>query len=1255
MKQGLARIPEVHYVYILFIFVSDSYFRSAKDRLAKFQNKGGSEPSKGPAPGGPKKVGKLNFGGKFGAKEKEEQGHNKINKKEEPKKVEPKKKEETKKPEEPKPAEKKVDDKKAGVKKPEPKTLDKKVEDKKTDAKKPDLKAAEKKVVDKKPDPKTAGDKKADKSPPKKDDKSKTDNSEESDMSRRSSSSFLQDAKASLKRKDSGSSLKDAKSGLRKTSTDKGKSTFKPAPKQDEKKAEKKEAPKKPGDVKTLKVDTEMEDLSKEVEANKELAKGMVSPVVEAGGKKLSAGKDKPDGPAAKKPGPAAKKEPPAAKKPAPPAAGKKEPEKPATPAAAAKPGAAAKKAEPGKPAEPAKTAQPAKPGDAAKPGAAPAGKPAAAQPGAKPTAAQPAAQAAKPGAPGAQPAAKPGAPAPQPAAKPGAPAAQPAAKPGAPAAQPAAKPGAPAAQPAAKPGAPATQPAAKPGAPAAAAKPGAPAAQPAAKPVAPAAQPAAKPGAPSAQPAAKPGAPGAQPAAKPGAPAAQPAAKPGAPGAQPAAKPGAPGAQPAAKPGAPAAQPGQQAAKPGTPGAPPAAQAAQQAAKPGVPAAQPAGQAQAAQPAAKPGVPVVQTAVSPQVVQPVHAAKPGQPAGHAAQPGAPGAQPVAGKPGVPAAQPAAPAGQAAVAGAKPAQAAPAAQPGTPAAAPAAAQQKAPAKKDYTESQQLYIPAPDEFYNTLFYFSGMGSVIGDATRSGVYVAKNTSKRGLDAEILEEEDNKRRRSSSRQRELVESARTQATDLTTDLRKLQELLDQLPTFGDSVDVTQLQQATTVSMPAGAVTGAHEAADMIPPLQLQALRAGDIARMQSPARVSTPVRVHSPAGNVQMTIISRDDASSPIPVKPYTEVPQAQELFLTAQQASVGQITEAESKAAEVVTPAMERQAAAEYAAMQQAAEGKFNPQVQPVMPVRACPTPPPGSTGPGGRASPRASPQPASPMRQHMMPQANYQGAQSQAKPVQVLPPFNPKARHIGEEQSRRSPVPWAENVDPQRVEPQRIAPPAPPPQRPPSPSVQVNGVTVVDGGYRNPSPRPTGFRPIQQEGQREGTPTHPNVGVFDPERARLLGSHPPVVAGREIGVHSAHLPLSSLDNRPWQERFGSTGVQDYKAPQPFGGSLADDEGLKSWQRSRARAAEVHTVYQPRPVHAQPSPGGPGAMEEDIRSYTPFLTSKKTHADNMKELYHASQRSFSPKPYRTGPPSHPSTPQFRPVMGYSDLWSIGCLCI
>lgn len=60
-------------------------------------------------------------------------------------------------------------------------------------------------------------------------------------------------------------------------------------------------------------------------------------------------------------------------------------------------------------------------------------------------------------------------------------------------------------------------------------------------------------------------------------------------------------------------------------------------------------------------------------------------------------------------------------------------------------------KKTFTESvkpKMEFKPVPEEFYNTLFYFSGMGNVIGSALAEGVYVPEHTAKRAPSPEAIE---------------------------------------------------------------------------------------------------------------------------------------------------------------------------------------------------------------------------------------------------------------------------------------------------------------------------------------------------------------------------------------------------------------------------------------------------------------------------------------------------------------------------
>ena len=98
-------------------------------------------------------------------------------------------------------------------------------------------------------------------------------------------------------------------------------------------------------------------------------------------------------------------------------------------------------------------------------------------------------------------------------------------------------------------------------------------------------------------------------------------------------------------------------------------------------------------------------------------------------------------------------------------------------------------KKTFIESCPTFQPIPDEFYSKLFYFSGMGTLIGSSLSAGIYVPEDTAKCGLGAEQVESCVPE---SFDKHVEMVKTARNHATDLTTELRKLQALLQGLPIF-------------------------------------------------------------------------------------------------------------------------------------------------------------------------------------------------------------------------------------------------------------------------------------------------------------------------------------------------------------------------------------------------------------------------------------------------------------------------------
>ncbi len=113
--------------------------------------------------------------------------------------------------------------------------------------------------------------------------------------------------------------------------------------------------------------------------------------------------------------------------------------------------------------------------------------------------------------------------------------------------------------------------------------------------------------------------------------------------------------------------------------------------------------------------------------------------------------------------------------------------------------QKELPKKEIKETTNADLPPkeftaiPDDFYNTIFYFSGMGCVIGSALAEGVYVPNETASAALDADEVTDVKNKRMgKSGKEETSVIENARHQANDLTGELRNLQALLESLPTF-------------------------------------------------------------------------------------------------------------------------------------------------------------------------------------------------------------------------------------------------------------------------------------------------------------------------------------------------------------------------------------------------------------------------------------------------------------------------------
>ena len=112
-----------------------------------------------------------------------------------------------------------------------------------------------------------------------------------------------------------------------------------------------------------------------------------------------------------------------------------------------------------------------------------------------------------------------------------------------------------------------------------------------------------------------------------------------------------------------------------------------------------------------------------------------------------------------------------------------------------------PARRRPAEHAAKKVTAlPEEFFNNLFYFSGMGVVVGSALSRGVYVPKRSAAHALDVQTIEQHEAEVDARVSRDVRAVKRARTEAGELAEELRKLQALLSGLPTFGERSTQTQ-----------------------------------------------------------------------------------------------------------------------------------------------------------------------------------------------------------------------------------------------------------------------------------------------------------------------------------------------------------------------------------------------------------------------------------------------------------------------
>jgi len=96
---------------------------------------------------------------------------------------------------------------------------------------------------------------------------------------------------------------------------------------------------------------------------------------------------------------------------------------------------------------------------------------------------------------------------------------------------------------------------------------------------------------------------------------------------------------------------------------------------------------------------------------------------------------------------------------------------------------------------QIFRPSGEDFYSTIFYFSGMGTVVGSSLSKGIFVPDRLTKTSLDLDVVEQLESYKPVEQKRRETVVESARNQAVDLSEELRKLRALLFGLPSWGDT----------------------------------------------------------------------------------------------------------------------------------------------------------------------------------------------------------------------------------------------------------------------------------------------------------------------------------------------------------------------------------------------------------------------------------------------------------------------------
>ncbi len=504
-------------------------------------------------------------------------------------------------------------------------------------------------------------------------------------------------------------------------------------------------------------------------------------------------------------------------------------------------------------------------------------------------------------------------------------------------------------------------------------------------------------------------------------------------------------------------------------------------------------------------------------------------------------------------------------------------------------------KKTFTESTKPgreFKPIPEEFYNTLFYFSGMGSVIASSLASGVYVPEHTAKKAPSADVMEECDRRRRRrSQSKGRDLVMSARVQCNDLSSELRRLQNLLATLPTFGDTVQ--PLPNKPTVKIAEKAILAHTQFPE-------------DLHVPNSPDHPAAPWHQAPPPPVPAKEPEPEKKAEKPKEPEPPKEAPKeaaakAEETKPEATKASelpgdrAADAKKPEVKEAEVKKPEVDVKETIDVEQIQivKVVEAHSGPPlpVPPSLKTASAPTAAPPAPATGG--GPPAPPPP---------PPAPLAGA------VKIMP-------------APPSAAPILKPVSPSALIPKPTSPAA---FKPKSPIIPP------------PPPIPN--------------MTSPSVPQVPRPQAQVDGYIPKVGGLREIGVHTG-MPLEQI-HRPWQERYGTQAVEDYQAPQPFGEPVeVDASGARSWHLSKLRAMEAKGMV---PVDRTPGGAddglpsthlaklirqGEGDSVGSASQYAPFLVSQKSQQLDFEKVLHEAKSGQSYVPSGFKPVAAPGQLQHR----------------